>query len=361
MINIFPDTAPPEKPYGFSVNVQSELVEMFWQPSPEEDLSHYLLRYTPEVLNPSWDASQFLSRVGWQSTHASAGARTGTYMIKAVDTSGNHSPPAMQRTTVENLPDMNAIEEVNDRPTGWNGSHYGTMTVRSKMQAQGPHFDVMPKSYYVCKEIVDLGQAYEVRISSKIRAYGQHWDDFMVNWDRLSDVPRLARAESDQWDAWVEVRTVDATTFISNWQPMSTIDPIAGGSAPWSEWRPVQVGDFTGLLFQFRIQLRSLNPLVRPVVTDGLIEVDMPDRTSSDQDIVIPPTGLTIVFDPAFRATPAVAVTIDGNDKPVMAKVTQKDRDSFHVQLIDIITGIPAAGKIDWQAKGYGRRRLISI
>jgi hypothetical protein len=360
-VHVFADTTPPEMPYGFSVNVQKEQVKMFWQPSAEEDLSHYILRYTPEVLKPNWDASQFLARTGWQTTSTTAGARTGTYMIKAVDTSGNMSPPAMQRTTVATLPDINFIEDVNDVNTGWNGKHYLTMNKGSKLQSQGKDNDVVPESYYICKEVVDLGEVYEARISSKIRGYGQHWDDFMSNWVRLSDVPRLARAQSDQWDAWVDVRTIDKITFMSAWTKLSLVDPIAGGTAKWSEWRAVQVGDFTAQLFQFRIQLRSLNNLVRPIVTDGLIEVDMPDRLDSDSDIVIPVGGSTIVFNPAFRATPALAVSIDGNDKPVVAKVTNKDRDSFDIQLIDTLTNNPVAGKIDWTAKGYGRKRSASI
>jgi hypothetical protein len=348
-------------PYGFSVNVQSEQVKMFWQPSAEEDLDHYILRYTPEVLKPNWDASQFLARTSWQTTSTTAGARTGTYMIKAVDTSGNMSPPAMQRTTVSTLPDINFIEDVNDVTTGWNGKHYQTMIRGSKMQSQGKDNDVAPEAHYICKEVVDLGEVYEARISSKIRAYGQHWDDFMVNWSRLSDVPRLARAQSDQWDAWVDVRTIDKITFMSAWTKLSLVNPLAGGTAKWSEWRAVQVGDFTAQLFQFRIQLRSLNQLVRPIVTDGLIEVDMPDRIDSGSDVVIPLTGLTIFFDPAFRATPALSISIDGNDKPVVAKVTNKDRDSFDIQLIDTLTNNAVTGKIDWQAKGYGRKRSTSI
>ena len=150
--------------------------------------------------------------------------------------------------------------------------------------------------------------------------------------------------------------------FMSDWVTMASIDPIGGASiADWTEWRPVQVGDFTGQFFKFRIQLRSYDQLVRPVVNDGLIEIDMPDRIDHGPDVVIPAAGLTIQFNPAFRVTPSLAITIDGNDHAVVAKVTNKDRDSFDIQLIDTATTNPVAGKIDWQAKGYGRKRAFSI
>jgi hypothetical protein len=357
-----PDRERPPTPYGFSVNVQSELVELFWQLSEAPDIAHYNIRYTPEVISPRWNASQFLSQVSWQTNHTSAGARTGTYMIKAVDTSGNESVEAMKRTTVAQLPNINYIERVEDHLRNWDGLDYLTESRGSVMYASGADNDVQPVSYYVCKEIVDLGEPYEVRISSKIRAFGQHSDDLIYKWKTLADVPAMARATSSEWDAWVEVRVSDAQIFIADWNTMAEIDPIASGNeADWSEWRPVEVGDFTGQYLQFRIQLRSYNNLVRPVVTDGTIEIDMPDRIDYGPDVEVAEGGLTVFFAPAFRVPPSVAISIDGNDQPVSAVVTNKDRDSFDVQLVNVVTNSPVAGRIDWQAKGYGRRAVTSI
>jgi hypothetical protein len=361
-VNVEPDRQRPEKPYGFSVNVQSEIVEMFWQLSTEVDLDYYVIRYTPEVISPRWNASQFLSKVSWQTNHASAGARTGTYMIKAVDTSGNESIEAMKRTTVAQLPNINYIEKIEDHLLDWPGLDYLTASKGSALYATGPEGNVQPTAYYVCDEIVDLGEVYEVRISNKIRAYGQHSDDLIYKWNPLSEVQAMAKATSDQWDAWVEVRVSDAQFFISQWVTMESVDPIAvGDSSTWSEWRPVEVGDFTGKYFQFRIQLRSYDVNVRPVVTDGTIDVDMPDRVDYGPDVEVPVEGLTIFFNPAFRVTPTVVASIDGNDRPVVTMITNKDRDSFDVQLRDVTSGEPVAGRIDWQAEGYGKKGVASI
>lgn len=361
-ILVEPDRERPPAPYGFAVNVQSELVQMFWQLSEAPDIAHYIIRYTPEVVNPRWNASQFLTQVGWQTNHTSAGARTGTYMIKAVDTSGNESVESMKRTTVATLPNINYIERVEDHLRNWEGLDYLTESRGSVLYSAGKDNEVQPTAYYVCKEVVDLGEIYEVRISSKIRAYGQHADDLIYLWNPLSSVDVMARATSDQWDAWVEVRVSSVQVFIDSWDAMSEIDPIANdGDGVWSEWRPVEVGDFTGQFLQFRIQLRSYNPLVRPVVTDGTIEVDMPDRIDYGPDVEIPADGMTIFFNPAFRVPPSIAITIDGNDQPVVSAVTNKDRDSFDVQLFNVTNNVPVAGRIDWQAKGYGRRATTSI
>jgi hypothetical protein len=360
-ITPIPDVSPPAKPYGFAVNVQKEIVEMFWQASDEPDIDYYQIRYTPEVLNPVWEASQMLARVGWQTTHTSAGARTGTYMIKAVDTSGNASPFASQRTTVEKLPDINFIENIDDQTTGWNGQHHLTYKRGNSLAAAGPNFDVVKESYYVVSKMVDVGDVYECRIRSKLRAYGENGSDIIATWIPLSSVPAMQRAASDKWDAWLEVRNTGATSFMSSWTKLSILPNLSGGASVWSEWRPVQVGDYTGNLFQFRIQLRSYDKNIRPVVTSGMIEIDMPDRIDYGADIDIPATGKTINFDPAFKVIPAMAISIDGNTSGLISEVTAKSTNSFTVQLVDPVAKRPIAGRIDWTAQGYGRRKTISI
>jgi hypothetical protein len=363
-INPAPDRTPPATPQDFAVNVQDMTVQCFWRTPDEEDIDYFLIRYTPETLQPAWNASQVVAKISWNTTHMVTGARTGTYMIRAYDTSGNESGIAYQRTTIAELPNINAVETVNDaeESPAWNGQHVNTQTYGASMGMTGAMGQIPPEGTYYCEELVDLGQVYEARISSKIRAHGDTQDDYMSSWPTLSQVPYLARARADQWDAWVEVRCAQAMTFIAAWPTMAEIDPIAEvDDSEWSDWRPVHVGDFTGRLFQFRIQLRSYSPDVRPVVSDGLIEIDMPDRIDSVYDVSIPVAGADIVYDPSFRNVPAVAVSIDGSVDPLIANVTARSRQGFHVQLINAIDGAPEAGRIDWISRGYGRERPAPI
>ena len=361
VVKVEPDRKPPETPYGFAVNVQKETVNLFWQMNQEEDVDNYIIRYTPEVNAPNWNASMFLARLGWASTTFSVGARTGTYMMRAVDTSGNQSDIAKQRTTVATLPDINVIDTVDDSTTGWTGQNYQSEIRGGALIASGAANNVNPTSYYIVSKMIDLGDVYEARISSKIRAYGESNLDFMSQWVRLSDVPALTRVQSDQWDAWVEVRCTGSMSFMSDWVTLDTVNPLSGGAAAWTEWRPVHVGDFTGHLFQFRIQMRSFVPDVRPVVTSGLIEIDMTDRVDYYGDVVIPAAGKTVNFDPAFRNVPAVAVTIDGNNDPVVVYMTSKTQSSVNIQLFNTITHTQVAGQVDIQAQGYGRRGIASL
>lgn len=361
------DHTPPKVPMDYGVNVQKEQVGIFWRHSDDPDIEKYMLRFTPEVVIPNWDSSQLLAQVPYPGNSFTVGARTGTYMIRVMDTSGNQSDILYRRTTVAHLPDINYIAELNDALTvpPWQGYHSNTERNGSVLQLKGPFGYVNPEGYYLCSHLFDMGQPYECRIASMIRAYGVSPQDYMSAWAKLSDVPRLSTVASDFWDAWLEVRTSDELSMMKDWVTLASINPISSPlENQYSPWRGVRVGDFTGRIFQFRIQLRSYNPYVRTVVSDAAIQIDMPDRIDGDNDIVLPAGTVDIDFLPPFRVVPSIAVTIDGNPDPVVAEVTQKTESGFTVGLRKITStglGPYTTGKIDWMAKGYGRLRPNSI
>lgn len=361
------DHTNPKVPIDYGVNVQKEVIGIYWRHSDDPDIEKYLLRFTPEIEIPSWDSSQLLAQLPYPANSFSVGARTGTYMIRVMDTSGNQSDILYRRTTVAELPDINVIETLNDAETvpPWQGYHSNTHVNGSVMELSGEFGKVSPTGYYLMSHLFDLGQPYEVRLSSMIRAYGVSIQDYMASWVTLASVPRLSTVASDYWDAWLECRTSNELSKMSEWPTMAEIDPIASPlENQWSEWRGVRVGDFTGQVFQFRLQLRSYNPWVRTVVSDASILIDMPDRIDSDFDIDIPAGTVDIDFLPPFREIPAIAITIDGNPDPVVAEVTQKTVSGFTVGLRKITStglGPYTTGRIDWMAKGYGRLRPASI
>jgi hypothetical protein len=109
------------------------------------------------------------------------------------------------------------------------------------------------------------------------------------------------------------------------------------------------------------LQLRSFVPYVRPVVTSGLVEIDMTDRVDYYGDVQIPTAGYTLPFAPSFRNVPTVAVTIDGNDQPVVAHITNKNEHSVNISLFNTVSNVAVSGVVDVHAQGYGRRGTSSI
>jgi hypothetical protein len=340
---LVPDNTPPAAVDGFGVNVTNNTsVDLFWRLSDEPDIDFYDLRYTPEVVNPQWSNGLHLANVDYRTDRTSVGARTGTYMIAAVDTSGNRSAPVMLRTAVETLPDLQIVKEIDDSTTGWLGTKTDMIVQPSGSLALATKgVGAASRGVYQFQNMLDLGSIDEVRVQAKLTATGTN---------------TVTGLESDEWDAWVEVRTTDKMEVMADWKPLASIDPIAPHGVGWQPWRRFESADVTGRTFQFRLIVVSNNPDVNVYIHKGLVEVDVLERVVSFPDVQVTAAGTNITFDPAFRDIPSVAVTIDGSPVNLRALVTNKTVGGMTVQLIND-AGVPQTGQVDVLVGGWGRRR----
>lgn len=360
-ITPLPDTAPPSDIDGFSVNIQDMLVEIFWDAPKDKDIDRFELRYSPDAVNGSWNASQMLGILPYNITKTSAGARTGKYFLQAIDTSGNRSNIAWQRTTVERLPNVNQIKVVNDQPLAWPGALSDVVKDAAGRITSGGNFgSINPVGYYYFSDFAQFDQIYEVRVRSKIVAYGVDADDIMARWVPLASAKPLARASSSQWNCQLQVRTSDAVMVMAKWLPLSSAVPLSMSNTVWSEWRNVTVSDITGRVLQFRIKIESFDPHIKAVLVDGRVEIDSTDWTWNSADQIIPAGGKDILFSTPFMDVPAISVSIDGTDIATEYVITNKTRAGFSLKLLDA-AGVSVSGKVDLAALGQGRQRLVSI
>jgi hypothetical protein len=369
------DTTPPNDIKDYTLNVQSETIVLSWTRAIDADLSYYEIRYSPDIRAPEWKYSQALAIAPWNSTTISVGARTGTYFIRAIDTSGNASKIEQRRTTVVKLPNVEIIKDIDDRLVLWPGdkTNFDTRTVaRNKpmsdweklsdlgfmdevgggigdLISSGEWGNVASQSMYVYDEIVDFTDVYEVRVSSKIKAHGEYESG--------------EAAPTESWDCWLEVRGTGTLNVIASWDTLAAqADMIGTSGNEWSDWRRMMVGDVTAKLLQMRIIAVTNDPNVKVVVTDGSVLIDALDRTWSKNNIELPLGTSTIFMDPPFMFDDiAVAISIDGNEKPLTAKVYNKNRLSFDIELYDVMTAQTSAGQVDVVVRGQGRERVESI
>ena len=356
---IAPDRTSPAGVNWFLVNVQDMNIALSWEPPQEPDILEYELRYSPKVIDAQWNSSQLIGKFPHNVTRTMVGARTGTYAIIVRDTSGNISNVTGKRSTIETLPNINLVDTVNDAPD-WGGTLGGIVLEGGSPTSAGDWGSVAPEGFYYYTSIFDAGYVYELRIVSKLQAHGTRFEDLMINWVPLASARPLSRAQSSQFNAMLEVRTADEVNFIKDWVPLASAVPIGGANLDaWSPWRPCEVGDFTGRLFQFRIRMQSFDPYVKAVIDDGLIEIDVRDRIDRFNDLVVTTTGLTVNFDPAFMEPPTLAITTE-NSQAVRYEISNKSRTAFDIDLFDE-SGNPVAGQIDVLALGYGREKPTSI
>ncbi len=364
--DVIKDVTPPKQPERFFVNIVSNTnADLSWILSQSVDVDYYDIRYTPQYNSPRWEASEHIARVGWNVTGYQTNARTGSYLIRAIDTSGNKSDVVVQRTTIETLPDMNVIERIEDAPD-WLGKMVyfkkdgGRLLMDGAPYTGGDEFGALPyrESVYYKHERVDLGRVYETRLTAKLEAYGQLSGSVMADWETLAEIDPIAGVvESADWDCWVEYRSGTQADVMADWVPLASQDPLAGSVASdWTEWRAFFAADVTVRFLEFRIVARAYNPNAEVGVISGLIEVDMPDRYWTQSDIPVVEAGTMVTIDPPFKHIEAVAITIDGNSDAVTSYVTDKIGSSFKVHLRKI-DGSPAAGQCDAIVSGYGVER----
>lgn len=351
-ITPFGDIFQPDNVENFRLSVIKETIQLEWDQVIDPSLSHYEIRYSPDETGAMWDRSQILiDRVAKNVTSTAVSSRVGTYLIKAVDGSGNYSAAAAQaRTTIPILTDLNAIDTRNDAPL-WNGSRNSVIVESGDLILPVAGNGYAESGWYEYEDLIDLGQIYTARISNKIKVSGRSIADLLSEWDALANVNALQTFNDSDFSAKVYVRSASSLSVLADWVTLDSVDFLAQ-STDWTEWRELTTGNYTGRYFQFAIELKG-NGRVTPVVRDGLIEIDMPDRLDSDENIVSGIGGYNVTYSPSFRVKPSLQITMDGAQTGDYFNITNSTRTGFDIEFFDS-TNSSVSRQFDWSAKGYG-------
>ncbi|MCW5699784.1 MAG: hypothetical protein KIT00_08080 [Rhodospirillales bacterium] len=311
----------------------------------------------PVLVGAAWSgAVDLVAKVARPATSVAVPAMTGTYLIKAVDLGGRESEHAalivtsatavLGRNVVETITehpafagDLENCAVANDRLKLAGADTLGDWPQLSDIDAIGFGIaGIAPEGTYTFTGVLDLGAVYTSRLTAVLKVSGENVANIVKAWSELKTVERLSGTEPGQYDAWLEVRTTNN-------------DPA--GTPVWSDWRPFVIGDTTARAFQWRAQLRSFNPAVTPLVDALSVTVDMPDRVDGANDIACPAEGLTVTFTPAFRATPAIAVSGQAMATGDVFEITGQSPMGFTVTFKNS-AGAGVARTFDWVARGYG-------
>lgn len=361
---------PPSDITLFSSDVTNEVLQLSWPAPTDCDIAEYVIRYSPDTA-ATWDRSIPLLRVAVGTNLASTQARTGTYLIKAIDFNGNQSTNAAACiTTIPNLFNLNVIETIQDAP-----DFLGTMDRVVKLgsgilldeMVHGSPDDLQyyTEGFYNYAGLLDLGEVFTVRLQSLTQAEGFTNVDLMSEWETLEDVLSLSTTSYAQWSLETQYRSATEVDFIDGWVTLSSIPAIGTGIGDqFSEWRTFFIGDATGRIFQFRLKLISNQPNVSPRVFDATIKADMPDRVYSEENLTANDTiGKVVAYDPAFYGpgtSPNVQISIDGGQAGDYWTFTDKTLEGFTIKFFDS-TDTQVERQFDYQAKGYGHKFSTAI
>ena len=367
--NFFVDPlgAPPANVTNFSGNLVGTNLYLSWTPVADLDLAHYIVRYSQATVNATYESSVLVAEVpSSSSTLAVSDAGTGTYFIKAVDdtfSGSNASTTAAQFvTTSAGLEDLNVVATVTEGPT-----FTGVKTNVEKdsdghlILAREPFFDsatglfdarsgdfddfdnFATSGIYYFTNSLDLGAKFTSRLNYSLTS---------TRFDKTSTFDSATGFFEGRPGLFDDgTATFDDTSVALEMR--HTLDNPAS-SPTFTDWKPFSVSDITARAFEFRVNMSTTNPNATPVISALAVNVDMPDRVTSGQDITF--TGTTnITFTDAFNVTPAIGISLADLANGDRYTITNKSRTGFTMNTFTGGSASTNAVTLDFVAKGYGK------
>ena len=347
-ITVTGDTIKPDVVSYFDVDIKnSSTVTLEWGAPVSPDVDYYQIRYTPEFSSTtSFEKATIIAdKVPFPATSVSVPARFGTYMIKAVDTSGNISDNYSSIITPTKT--LFDYEDIQNLTSGtWTGDKFGlevydTNKIRSKND--GVPGEYVLDGYYYFPETIDFGAIYPVRVSAAIVANG-----FTIS---------ETVASNTNWDAWMEVRTGTDISTLSDWGTLNTVTSLSFGEGDFGPWKAFHAGDFTGYLLQFRLRTQSNLESLGVAVESASIEITSQYRVDGDYDVSGTIGGVRVNFSSPYQVRPSLSITQQSMLTGDYFELTAQDKDGFTIEFFNS-SGTSVTRTFDWVARGIGRKVL---
>ena len=392
-------TTPPADITGLVLRPLEGQAHLQWDRASELDVLHggYIkVRYANLQSGATWEGGQDIGpALAGSSTNAVLPLMPGTYMVKAVDSSGNYSAnAAMVVTNAPSILSMNFVDSQDEAAGGFTGNKTHLVMdgavlkldiepyeidqedgdailteicgVRWRLTTEDSD-DMQQEEYevpygtggdtlyndewsgtdtvwktgtYLFANAVDLGGVYVSRV----------WSDFQFSSYQINDLIDNRALTADEWPNWdgEAAEHTGATLYVR-----TTEDDPAGVSPDWTGWAPFTIADYKARGFEFKVEAYTENPNYGVAITACRVTIDMPDRTERGNNVSVGAGGLVITFARPFKDTPAIGVTVNNMAAGDYYVVSLQSRTGFTVNIYDS-GGVGVARIVDWMAAGYG-------
>ena len=359
--------AVPADVTNFDGQTVGSTLHLNWTPVTDLDLAHYIIRYSNLTSGATYSAAEDLAQVVSSSSSLAVPAASGTYFIKAVDdtTSGSNVSENAASFVITNvdIDDLNVVATLTENPNFTGVKSDVVLNSSGKLELDvSPKFDAAPGNfddragdfdgnfggfassgiYYFANDL-DLGQKYTSRLTNNVT---------MERFD-LTDTMDLA---TGNFDSRAGVFDGDPTAFndvsVSVEMRHTDDDPI--GTPTYTDWSAFTVADVAARALQFRLLMTSTDTNVTPLVSALSASIDMPDRTMAQADITFTGTK-AVTFPTAFKATPAIGLSLANLTDGDRYTITSKSRTGFTINTFTGGSASTNAVTLDYVAKGFGK------
>ena len=215
---------------------------------------------------------------------------------------------------------------------------------------------------YYFANTLDLNGKFSVLFTRKIKALGIYPDDVIDARtefiDRWSDVDGL---NADDTSSKLYFRTSDQVPFDAvalleddskflledgnNFELESDID--------FGPWIPMESGQYSGRLYQFKVELTTDHPDQTPVVQQLGYQMQMESRTESSATIASGTGAKVVTFANAFYQEPSIGLTVSNLTSGDYYQITSPSRLGFTVTFYDSSNAV-IDRSFEYAANGYG-------
>ena len=328
-------TALPSDVEDFACNIVGQDAHLSWQQIPDLDLAYYTIRYSTLTTGASWiNSVTLVEKVARPATTITVPARVGSYLIKAVDKSGNLSVnESIISTSLLSVGNFNAITTQTESPT-----FSGTKTNLSLSGGELRLASLASEGVYLFSAPINLGGVFTSRVTASITQYAENVTDLFDSGRGFA----LFDSATGSFDG-------DSPTFTNAHLEIATSDD----NITYTSFRNFVIGDYTARYYKFRMRLNSLDGVSTPVITALSVTVDMPDRIFSGNDITSGTGTYSVVFTlPFYSANYAVGITAQGMATGDYFLLTSKSTTGFNVAFKNS-SGTGISKSFDYIAKGY--------
>jgi hypothetical protein len=351
--------APPEDVQDFSCNIVGSDAHLAWTQIGDLDLAHYTIRYSPVTSGADWaDSISLVEKVARPATSITVPARTGSYLIKAVDKNGNYSSnESIIATNITDIGNFNAVATQTESPTfagttdrtvvldntirldsselfdsGIGNFDSGTSFFDSGLTA----YDLYPLGFYYFANPIDLGAIYTTRVTAFITQTADNIDD-------------LFDSRTGNFDDGASNFDGDAPANCNAHLEIA----LSNDNVTYSSYRNFVIGDYTARYYKFRVMMTSQDLSSTPVVSALSVTLDMEDRIFSGNDIVSGTGTYAVTFTyPFYSSNYAVGITAQGMNTGDFFTISSKTVNGFNVAFKNSASS-GVSKTFDYLAKGY--------
>lgn len=353
-------TAIPSDVSNFYLRADSNTATLSWTPTTDLDVKvggSFEIRHSSVTSNAVWaQSTQVGEAVSGISNSAEVPLLVGTYLIKAVDSTGVKSANATSvvNTVTPDLFQSQVLTTVTENPS-FAGTKTNMVAADGILKLEADTlFDslgliddvgfidsaggVDQSGSYEFNNYIDTGiSAQSYRLSSALAFTTSSTSDF---WDNRS-------GNVDTWDS------IDANTYddVEVQLQIATTNDDPSGSPVYSDFQNFRIGNYYGRAFKFKLLVTSGDATHQVFISslsatlEAFAKIDTQQLTSST-------SSLGVSFGTSFLVTPKIAVTAQNMASGDFYEITSISTAGFTITFKNS-SGTIVARTFDYIARGF--------